>query len=126
MITVFLALASGVWKWIKKYWKYLIPIVGGVIFIMERLLQNKPQQQPVAGGELVAHEAEEATENEAAAAKKAQADVAESIALGSINAAHTTAVADLAATEVAAAKSAENDPDKVNELLLDTGKEMRK
>jgi len=111
-------------EWLKKYWKWLLLPLGVLLWLLGRATARKTVV--VTSGALA--QADEAkTEIDAKAASRVrEADGKEAAQLAGISAQHSAAVASETQRLVDAAEEAQGDPDKVNDLLRQVGKDMRR
>lgn len=120
----------AVWGWLKKaglwakgHWQVLAA-AAGILLVL--LLRRRGSAPAVADGAIVGHDQEQAAADAKAAQEKAQADAAEAAKLQQVTAEQTTAQSTLVIQITDEANVADADPAKVNELLLDVGKDIRK
>lgn len=111
------------WRWLKKYWMWLLFPVGIFVFIVGRLTARRLP-------DVVAPEIVEAEENRRRAQEEADRQVEEAEAereqkLDEIREEHAETVSKL--TEAQKEKAAElvDDPEKLNEFLTNVGREVR-
>ena len=111
------------WGWIKKYWKWLLPPLGVLIWILGRLTASKTVQvvaPELVGAEEVKEKANQQAKvdlGKAAAQKDAQVKVLEEK--------HSEAIASLTEGQKKQYEDIKNDPDAVNSFLTDVGKSIR-
>ena len=110
--------------WLKKYWKWLLLPIGLLLWLLGRLTAKKT----VTITSTAIAEADEAKGkiNAEAAEKVREADAKEAAQLAGISAQQAAAVARETQKQVDAAAEAQGDPDAVNALLIQTGKDARR
>ncbi len=113
------------WLWVKTHWQWLVLPVGAVLWLLGRLTAGK-KPVVVADGEIVGHDLVQASEDAKAAQLVAQADALEQAKLQGIASGQSAAQSALVTQVKQEAAAVEADPEKVNELLLKVGKDMRK
>lgn len=114
---------TAAWAWLKKYWQWLVLPVGACLWLLGRLTATKTVS--VESGAVVGHDLEQASEDAKAAQAQAQAQVTEVAKLQQIDSGHSAAVSGMALSQQAEIDAARQDPDKVNAVLLNVGKDVR-
>jgi len=115
----------AIWTWLKKYWKWLLFPVGIVLYVLGRLAGSRKRPTEVVAPALseavkTQQEATSKANSEKAAAKKAmEAEVAQ------IEAEHADTVAKLTRAQRDEAEKLKEDPEALNQYLLDVGKSLR-
>lgn len=112
------------WAWLKRSWKWLLLPVGVLIWVAARLTSKK--EVTVISPGLVEHEEVRERLELEATQKKAAADVKAAEQLSGIEATRTQTVAKETQKQIDAIKEAQDDSQKVNDLLKSVGKDMRK
>lgn len=115
---------ASAWEWLKKNWKWLLLPIGLLLWFIGR--SSGKREVTVTSTALGEHEAMARQLDAEAAQQKATADAKESSALAGIAANQSAQTAAATQKQIDAAAAAEGDPYKVNSLLLDVGKDMRK
>jgi len=112
-------------EWFKKYWKWLLFPVGLLLLILGYGLASRKRVVITSTALEGANEAKDKI-NAEASEKVRQADAKESGQLAGIAAQHSAAVASVTQKQLDAVEEAQGDSDKVNALLVDVGKGMRR
>lgn len=115
---------KAAWEWLKKYWKWLLFPIGILAYLVGRA-SAKTNVTVVSPG-LIEHAEVEARLDAEAAEKKQEADVAAAAQLNQVELTRRREVDAESNKQVAAAEAAQDDPQKVNDLLKQVGKDMRK
>lgn len=114
---------KSAWSWLKKYWMWLLFPVGALLFILGKLSVKKPPD--VVAPELVDAEKARRRAQEDADQKAFEAAKLRAIKVDEIRAEHSKVINELTDTQRAMAKGLEDDPDKLNDFLLDVGSQIR-
>lgn len=112
------------WAWLKKYWKWLLFPVGILLYVVGRASVRK-EVTVVSPGLLEHQEVQGKLETEAAQ-KKQQADAAATERLGQVELERKRRVDAETQKQLASVEAAQGDPSKVNDLLKQVGKDIRK
>lgn len=112
------------WGWVKEHWYWLLAPVGIVLFLLGRAGGKKTTV--VTSTELEKHDEVERQIAAQAEAKKEAINRSAQEALSGIEAAHSASVTSATQKTLNEAASAEGDSERVNDLLLNVGKDMRK
>lgn len=111
-------------EWLKKNWKWLLFPIGMLLVVLGYGLASR-KKVIVTSTALAGADEAKVRINEEAADKVRAADAQEAGQLAGIDAQHSAAVASTTQEQLNAVKDAEGDPEKVNALLADVGKQMR-
>ena len=111
------------WKWFKKYWMWLLFPVGVLVFIVGRLTAKGPPT--IIAPEVVGAEEERRRAREEADRKAFEAERDRQIKLDKVRERHDELIKDLTDEQQEKVKELEEDPDKLNEFLLDVGRAVR-
>lgn len=114
---------KSAWSWLKKYWMWLLFPIGALLFLLGKLSVKKPSDVVVP--EIVDAEKERRRAQEDADQKALEAAKLRAIKVDEIRAEHAKVVDELTDTQRAMAKRLEDDPDKLNDFLLDVGVQLR-
>lgn len=116
---------KSAWTWIRTNWKWLLGPLGVLIWLIARASATKAAPIVVADGAIVGHDEEVAKADEVAAVQKAQSDAEAQAAHNQLDAGHAAAVIAIDKSLTADVDAVRADPDKVNEFLNETSKDMR-
>lgn len=112
-----------VWNWVKRYWKWLLFPIGILLFLLGRFTIKKPT--PVIAPELVRASEEEKKAREEAEKRALAAELERERKLLEINAKHEETLKKMTDEQKHKAKELEAQPEKLNEFLLEVGKQIR-
>jgi hypothetical protein len=113
-----------VWTWLKKYWKYLLFPVGILLGVLGMLSKRKDLGDVVAPKE-VETEGERDQANQEAKELSAEAKAERDEKVMEIGREHLGTVMKLTDEQKVKARELVDDPEQLNEYLLDVGKEIR-
>lgn len=112
------------WGWLKRNWKWLLLPIGALAWLLGRLTAKKTVV--VESSALEEHnEVVQKIEEEADVKREAAHKTLEGQLMG-IDSAHSAAVTASTSTVIKEAGEAQGDSDKVNDLLKNLGKDLRK
>ncbi len=111
------------WRWLKKYWMWLLFPIGLLLYLLGRLSSRNPSD--VVAPEVVGAEEERRRAREEADRKEFEAARDRERKLDEIREEHADVVKELTDTQRAMAKDLEEDPEKLNEFLLSVGRQVR-
>lgn len=117
---------QAAWAWMVTHWRWLLPPLAILAWLLERALTAKPPPVTVESGAIVGHDQAVAAADEVAARERAAADVAAIAETRRLAAQHEAAAQQLEQGVEKAADQALEDPDKTNAFLTGVGKDMRK
>lgn len=112
------------WRWLKRNWKWLLLPVGIVIWLVGRLMARKTVV--VESSALGEHAEVERKVEAQAEEKKAELAQEREAQLAGIAAEHAAKSTSITQQHVAEAAATEGDSEKVNDLLSQVSKDMRK
>lgn len=112
-------------EWLKKYWKWLLFPLGLLLLILGYGLAPR-RKVVVTSTALAGADEAKVRINDEASVKVREADAKEAGQLAGISAQHSSAVAAVTQKQIAAAEQVQGDSDKVNSLLLQVGKDVRR
>ena len=108
--------------WLKKYWKWLLFPIGVLVFIAGYVVRPKPK---VLSSELLGHAKVKKDIDRKTAGQIIEAKEERDKKVAEIEKQHAATVAKLTRDQRGKLKELREDPDKVNEFLLQVGKEIR-
>lgn len=111
------------WSWLKKYWMWLLFPIGILIFILGKISVCKSPD--VVAPELVGAEEERRKAQEGADRQVFIATKEREKKLDEIRKEHEQVIKDLTDEQRGQVKELEEDPDKLNDFLLDVGRQIR-
>jgi hypothetical protein len=114
---------STAWRWFNKYWMWLLPPIGALLYLIGRASTRKPPD--VVAPELLEAEKKRREVQEEADRKAFEAERDRQVQLDKVRERHDKLIKDLTDEQREKAKELEEDPDKLNEFLLDVGRTVR-
>lgn len=112
-----------IWKWLKKYWKWLLFPVGIALFILGRITTRKPPN--VIAPELIEADRQRRRLQEEADRKVFEAALERERKLDELRKEHEAVLRELTDEQREKVKELEADPEKLNDFLLDVGRQIR-
>ena len=114
----------NIWTWLKANWKWLLFPVGILLFIVGRFTARK--LPVVVAPEMVGAAEEKLKAEEDAKSKALEAEAAKQRRLAEIEKEHAEALKKLTDNQRSLVKALQDDPEKLNDFLIDVGKSVRK
>lgn len=111
-------------EWLKKWWKWLLLTLGLLLWFLGRMTAKKTVV--ITSTALEKADEAKATIDAAAAGKVREADAKEAAQLAGVAAQHSAAVASATQEQIDVVAAAQGDSDRVNAVLLDVGKGIRR
>lgn len=114
---------KATWEWLKKYWKWLLFPIGILVYIVGR--SSAKTNISVVSPELMGHADVDKTLASEAEHKKQVVDEAAAAQLSGIEAKRSAEVSSETQKQIDEVKSVQGDPQAVNDLLKNIGKDIR-
>lgn len=114
---------STAWAWVKKNWKWLLFPIGILLFVIGKVSAKKSYR--VINPELVDAEKTKRKAREESEAKNLEAKKERDKRLAEVVEAHDTKLQNLTAEQNEKVDELRDDPERLNEYLLEVGKDIR-
>mgnify|MGYP001244304738 FL=1 len=116
---------SKAWEWLKKYWMWVLFPIGLLVLGAKGLALLK-RPAPVLPPELVGASQTAESERRIAEQRAREAETARAQKITQVEAEHLDVIRKLDEEQYKKVEELRDDPDKLNEYLLQVGKDMRR